>query len=222
MRALLFISHLILASNCFGQPIIDSLKTKVENNQNPNNWNIDLFNKDIEWNKNNKSTPLKVIAFPVEKYDAYVFSNPFNFKIDNSNFSGISFGENIGGRKGKLEFRHDLFLIFYTKDSIISVGGDVTSRNYPYLTVQGSVNLNEQYDYVGVRSPDEKGFLMISTKAFDLQYGHTIIIFPNNNKSFYYLQLKEKLDLNEDFSKFIDKLKMNVKIVEMLKFVNVK
>jgi hypothetical protein len=211
---LLTLNYSILAQT------IDSLKLKAENNQNPNKWNVELFKKELEWSKNNKSKPLKVLAFPVEKYDFYAFTNPFNFKIGQVNFSGISFGENVAGNQGKMKLRHDLTLVFYTKDSIVNVGGDVSSRNYPYLTVQGSLKLNEIYGYVGVKNPDENGFLMVSTKSFDLKYGRTIIIFPNNNNSFYYLQLEEKVALNENFDSFINRLKTNNKITSMIKFID--
>lgn len=211
---------LVLKNEGFCQTIIDSLKTKAENNQNPSKWNQDLFLKDLQWLKNNNSKPLKNLAFPVERYDTYVFTKPFNFKINNFNFSGVSVGENIGGKEGKMKFRHDLCLIFFTKDTIRTIDNvDVNSRNSPYLTFQGTFKLNQQFDFVGVKSPDEKGFLMVSLKAFDLQFGQTIIIFPNENGSFYYVQLKEKPILNEDYNNFVDRLKTNDKIITMLNHV---
>jgi hypothetical protein len=219
MRELAIIIFLCIIHKSSAQAV-DSLKIKAENNQNPNKWNVELFKKELEWSKNNKSKPLKVLAFPVEKYDFYAFTNPFNFKIGQGNFSGISFGENVEGNQGKMKLRHDLTLVFYTKDTIMNIEGYVSSRNYPYLTVQGSLKLNEIYDYVGVKNPDENGFLMVSTKSFDLKYGQTIIIFPNNNNSFYYLQLEEKVALNENFDSFINRLKTNNKISSMIKFID--
>jgi hypothetical protein len=214
---------LTVTTQGFGQTILDTLKTKAENNQIPDKWNIDLFSKDLEWRKNDKSIPLKSLAFPVEKYDTYDFTQPFNFKIQNSNFAGISTGENIGGRENKMIFRHDLCLIFFTKDTLITIDkADVNSRNSPYLTFQGTLKLKEQFDFIGVKSPDNKGFLMVSMKAFDLQFGQTIIIFPNENGSFYYLQLMEKPIQNEDFNKFVDRLKSNQKINTMLNYVTKK
>lgn len=211
---------IFFTDNSFGQTILDTLKSKAENNQIPGNWNMELFTKDLSWLKNNNSKPLKSLAFPVEKYNTYVFSNPFHFKIKDSNFTGISFGENVGGKESKMKFRHDLCLIFFTKDTLINIEkADVSSRNSPYLTFQGTLMFKEQFDFVGVRSPDDKGFLMVSTKAFDLQFGQNIIIFPNDNGSFYYLQLTEKPIRNEDFKTFIERLKSNEKISTMLKFV---
>ncbi len=210
---------LTLTKISFGQTITDTLRAKAANNQIPAKWNTDLFSKDIKWLKKSNSKPLKTLAFPVERYDTYVFTKQFNFKIQNANFAGISTGENIGGREGKMKFRHDLCLIFYTKDTPITIDkSDVISRNSPYLTFQGTLQLKEQFDFVGVKSPNNQGFLMVSTKAFDLQFGQTIIVFPNENGSFYYLQLTEKPSQNEDFDTFVNRLKTSEKIIEMLNY----
>ena len=212
-----------LTHNSFGQTILDTLKSKAENNQIPEKWNNDLFLKDLEWLKNNESKPLKSLAFPVEKYDTYVFTQPFSFKIQDSNFAGISTGENIGGRENKMKFRHDLCLIFFTKDTLLTIDkADVSSRNSPYITFQGTLKLKTQFDFVSVKSPDDKGFLLVSTKVFDLQFGQTIVIFPNENDSFYYLQLIDKPFLNENFNNFISRLQSNDKIRAMLKYATKK
>ena len=217
---LVAIFHLSFSGISIGQTIIDTLRLKAENNQIPAKWNQELFAKDIEWLKNNNSKPLKSLAFPVEKYETYVFSKDLKFKIQNSNFCGMSMGENIGGSVGKMKLRHDLCLIFFTKDTLLTIDKlDVSSRNSPYITFQGTFKVKEQFDFVGVKSPDDRGFLMVSTKAFDLQFGQTIVVFPNENGSFYSLQLTEKPILNEDFSNFIARLEKNKKIIEMLDYV---
>lgn len=225
MKKIILILTLILTlkNENFCQSIIDSLKTKAENNQNPEKWNQNLFLQDLQWLKNNNSKPLKSLPFPVEKYDTYDFTKVFNFKIDNFNFSGVSIGENVGSREDKMKFRHDFCLIFFTKDTIKTIDKvDVSSRNSPYLTFQGTFKLKEQFDFVGVKSPHEKGFLMVSMKAFDLQFGQTIIIFPNENGSFYYVQVKEKPILNEDYNNFVERLKTNDKLIAMLAYTTKK
>ncbi len=134
MKNVFVISPLLfmLVEKNFGQTLLDTLRSKAENNQMPDKWNVDLFSKDIEWLKNSKAEPLKSLAFPVEKYDTYVFTNPFNFKIQNSNFAGTSMGENVGGKVGKTKFRHDVCLIFFTKDTLATIDrADISSRNSP-------------------------------------------------------------------------------------------
>ncbi len=202
------------------QTVLDTLKTKAINNQNPDKWNRELFENDKKWLKESKAKPLKALAFPVEKYDYYVFNNPFNFKIEDQYFSGITFGENIGGKENKFILKPELTLIFYTRDKKIQINGDVSSRNYPYLTVQGQVETTDQFDFVGVKSPENSGYLMVNLKSFDLRFGETVIIFPNKDHSFYYLQLKEKPKLNENTEEYVKRLISDQKISEMMKLSN--
>ena len=221
MKKIVIIFILILTSknDNFCQTFTDSLRIKAENNQNPDKWNKELFSEDIEWLRNSSAKPLKSLPFPVEKYETYVFSKLFNFKIDNFNFAGISVGENIGAKIGKMQFRHDLCLIFFTDDTVSTLDKvDVSSRNSPNITFQGTFKLIQQFDFVGMKSPDEKGLLMVSMKAFDLQFGQTVIIFPNENGSFYYVQIKEKPILDEDYNNFIERLRTNEKIIAMLAY----
>ena len=211
---------LLLTLNSNAQTVLDTLKAKATNNQNPEKWNNELFENDKKWLKESKSKPLKSLAFPIEKYDYYVFNIPFNFKIGNENFSGITFGENIGGKENKFILKPELTLIFYTRDKEIQINGDVSSRNYPYLTVQGQVEVINQFDFVGVKSPEDSGYLIVNLKSFDLRFGETIIIFPNKDNTFYYLQLEEKPSLNESTETFIERIKMNKHITEMIKLSN--
>ncbi len=211
---------LFLSLNSNAQTILDSLKAKATNNQNPNKWNKELFEKDKKWLKSSKEKPLSSLAFPVEKYDYYVFNNPFNFKIGDQNFSGITFGENIGGKESKFILKSEVTLIFYTRDKKIQIDGDVSSRNYPYLYVQGQAKVGNQFDFVGIKSPENAGYLIVNQKSFDLRFGETIIIFPNKDNSFYYLQLQEKPMVNEQIEKYVKRVITDQKISEMMKLSN--
>ncbi len=217
---ILTVLALLLTLNSNAQTILDTLKTKAANNQNPEKWNKELFENEKKWLKGNKSKPLKALAFPVEKYDYYVFNNHFNFTIENENFSGITFGENIGGKENKFILKPELTLIFYTRDKQIQLNGDVSSRNYPYLTVQGQVEILNQFVYVGIKSPENSGYLIVNLKSFDLRFGETVIIFPNKDNSFYYLQLDEKPSVNEKSEKFIERIKKDKRISEMAELSN--
>jgi hypothetical protein len=126
---------------CSGQNIIDSLETKAAHNQIPEKWNMELFNNDKNWLKDKNSKPINSLAFPVEKYEYYVFNKPFNFQVGQSHFSGISFGENTGGKNDQLIFKHELTLIFLTGARDYQINGDVSSRNFPYLIIQGQLQI---------------------------------------------------------------------------------
>lgn len=221
MKSILFYNLLFVffITELNAQITTDSLKLKASNNQNPNKWNEKLFEKDKEWLKNSNSKPLNSLAFPVEKYEYYVFNKPYNFNIERNTFSGISFGENIGGKEGKFNFKYEINLIFYTRTKSYQIEGDVSSRNYPYLTIQGSLDLAHKFDFVGTKSPDETGFLIINMKTFDLRFGKTILIFPNSDNSFYYLQLEENPNSNDEFDNYLKRLGSNSEIKEMIKLV---
>lgn len=203
----------------YGQSLMDTLENKMKNNQTPEKWNVELFENDKKRLKDKTSGPLNTLAFPVEKYEYYVFNKPFNIEIADAHFSGISFGENTGGKENKFIFKHEITLIFYTGNKDHQLNGEVSSRNYPYLTIQGEVQLNNRYDYVGVKSPDGTGYLLVNLKSFDLRLGQTIIIFPNQDNSFYYLQSGEKPLSDEGFADFISKLKEDKRILEMISLV---
>ena len=216
----LTILFLFLTLNSHAQTILDTLKTKASNNQNPGKWNNELFENYKKWLKESKPNPLKPLAFPVEKYDYYVFNTPFNFTIGNENFSGITFGENIGGKENKFILKPEVTLIFYTRDKQMQLNGDVSSRNYPYLTIQGQIETINRFDYVGIKSPENAGYLIVNLKSFDLRFGETVIIFPGKDNSFYYLQLEDKPQLNESVDSFTGRIGKDKRITEMIKLSN--
>lgn len=85
--------------------------------------------------------------------------------------------------------------------------------------MQGQIKLNYIYDFVGIKSPEGSGYLLVNFKSFDLRFGHTIIIFPNKDNSFFYLQSKEKPLADEDFDVFLEKLEEDKRIMEMIELV---
>ena len=78
----------------------------------------------------------------------------------------------------------------------------VESRNFPYLTAQGIFKVtNNEYDWVFSASPDGYSTLLVNMKLFDLRFGETIIIYPKDDKSFIYDQIK---DSPNNYSAFDD------------------
>lgn len=215
--ACLIVLFLAFSNTIKAQTLLDTLETKAKNNQISEKWDYKLFEEDKKNYKNNVSNPNRDLAFPVEKYEYYCSSNSIDFQIENHFFSGMSFAENVGGKFGKFEPKYGMNLIFYTGSEKVEMNYNISSRNNPYLTVGGSIKLKNQYDFVGVKSTDEIGFLIVNLKSFDLRFGQTIIIFPNSDNSFYYLQVKENPESNQAFKDYVNKIKANPKIVDMLK-----
>ncbi len=73
---------------------------------------------------------------------------------------------------------------------------------------------------MGIKSPENSGYLIVNLKSFDLRFGETVIIFPNKDNSFYYLQLDEKPSVNEKSEKFIERIKKDKRISEMAELSN--
>lgn len=210
----------LFSLNLQGQTLLDTLETKAKNNQIPDKWNRELYDQFKKNADNARAIPMHTSAFPAEKYDYYVFSKPFDFKIDTHIFSCISLGENISDKTGKrFDFKYEATIMFYTGSKTYTIDADISSRNYPYLTMQGTVKLNNIYDFVGVKSPDNSGFMLVNLKSFDLRFGQTIIIFPNSDNSFHYLQFKENPKSNEDFDSFLNRVKSDPKMLEMIKLI---
>ncbi|MGC1631932.1 MAG: hypothetical protein WA749_07440, partial [Gelidibacter sp.] len=62
--------------------------------------------------------------------------------------------------------------------------------------------------------------LIVNLKSFDLRFGQTIIIFPNDDNSFIYLQSIEKPIMEEDFNDFINRVKNDNRIMKMIDKIN--
>jgi hypothetical protein len=195
----------------------DRLERRALDNQDPEKWNLELFAQDKQWTKSSDGSPLNDLAFPVAKYEYYVFSKPFNFQIGEEHFSGVSFGENLGGKDDQFIFDHEVTVLFHTGRTDRQIDGDVSSRNFPHLTVQGQVELNDVYQFVGVRNPDGGGCLIVNLKAFDLRFGQTIIVIPGGDNSFLYLQSKEKPLGSDGFADNIERLKQDGRILDRVK-----
>ncbi|QTD38775.1 hypothetical protein JL193_05775 [Polaribacter batillariae] len=214
ISTLILISIPILST---GQNLIDSLESKAINNQKPEKWNLELLEMYKENAEGEKTEPLHDFAFPVEEYDYYVFTKPFHFQIGDSHFSGIAFGENREISKGKYEFKHEMAIIFHTGEQDIQINGQASSRNYPYLLGQGQIGLENVFDFIGIKSvKEDSGYILVNLKTFDLRFGQTVIIFPNKDNSFYYLQSREEPETDKKFDEFIDRLKKDDRIPEMI------
>ncbi|WP_297798570.1 hypothetical protein [uncultured Eudoraea sp.] len=216
MKVHFLLFTLLIPISVISQYDYDSLSIKAINNQNPELWDYGRFEEDKKIASKYKTEPLSTVAFPLEDYSFGVFSRLFEFKIGPNQFSGISFGENKENKNGEYVKRNYTTLIFFSEDSIISIAHEVSSRNNPYVTFQGSAKANTKYDFVGIKSPDNFGFLMISMKAFDLRFGSTILIFPRTDNSFFYLQLNDSPKDEENLESFVNRIKNSKKIGQML------
>ncbi|WP_066757904.1 hypothetical protein [Crocinitomix algicola] len=170
----------------------EKLKEHAQNQVDSTLWDKTLFAQDIETYQNFKSIfeayPLNKSPFPVTNYDYSVASTPIEIDTNGRFFKGISIGDFEHIDADTINYKLSLILVHNSPE--IDENTLVDSRNYPYLTAQGIFTLkNTTYDWVFNSSPDGFSTLMINMKLFDLRFGETILIFPQENLSFTYQQL---------------------------------
>lgn len=182
----------------------DSLEKYANNHADPALLDSALFNQDKEFYLNNRSVfqafPLHKSPFPVAEYDYAVISQPLSIDTGAYMLKGVSIGEYSSPDSEKVNYK--MTIIALTKDQKIEENTLVESRNYPYLTAQGTITLPQtDFDWVYAGSPDGFSVLLVNMKMFDLRFGETIIIYPQNDHSFHYEQCKispnDYLDYNE-------------------------
>ena len=203
---------------------IEKLKEISERHLDSSNWDHELYHQDIatyqKYPEILKSYPLNKSPFPVATYDYAVSSAPFDFEINDFIFKGISIGEFISPDSDTI--RNKLCLVVLTNDHDAEESSLVESRNYPYLTAQGYFKFkNHQYDWVFASSPDGYSTLLLNMKLFDLRFGETIMIFPQKDQSFHYLQMNESPDNYNSIDAFTKSVSNHHKVQKQLKISNI-
>lgn len=173
------------------------------------NWNVKLFNQDKttykQYKEYFKRLPLTISAFPVADYEYAVASESFKLTLDSISYKGI----NIGYFKDENseEVTYELTLVFLSNQAESNENSFVQSRNYPYLTAEGTfTEFNTKYDWVFTKSPDGFSFIMLNMKLFDLRFGKTILVIPQKDGSFYYNQINLERNTFKEISMFEDSL----------------
>ena len=198
---------------------LESLNNKAAQHLDSTKWDIKLFNQDIEtyhtYSEIFKSYPLNKSPFPVAEYDYAVSSTPFVIEKDSSIFKGVRIGEYENPESDKIIEK--LTLLILTNDRDAEETTLVDSRNYPYLTAQGTFKVKDnEFDWVFLASPDGFSTLLLNMKLFDIRFGETIIIYPQKDKSFIYEQIKDSPNNYENFESFEKSIMNNPKVKQQL------
>ena len=198
---------------------IKKLNNRAVQHLDTTKWDIKLFNQDIEtYNKYSEiflSYPLNKSPFPVAEYDYAVSSIPFSIEIDSTVFKGVRIGEYENPESEKIIDKLTLLILTNDKDS--EEATLVDSRNYPYLTAQGTFEvINNEFDWVFSASPDGYSTLLLNMKLFDLRFGETIIIYPQTDKTFIYEQIKDSPNNYGNFEDFQKSIIANPKVKKQL------
>lgn len=192
---ILIVSNISLSQNIEWN--LDQLEKRNNKHLDSVTWNKKLFDQDKNtynhYKEYFKGLPLTISAFPVADYEYAVATESFKIAKDSNLYKGI----NVGYFKDENadELTYEMTLVFLSNQSDSKENSFVQSRNYPYLTAEGTfTEFNTKYDWVFTKSPDNYSFLMLNMKPFDLRFGKTILIIPKKDGSFYYSQIN--LDRN--------------------------
>jgi len=184
---------------------VEKLRNRAIQHLDSSKWDLNLFKQDIEtytkYSSIFKSYPLNKSPFPVAKYDYAVYSTPFTIHSEEIFIKGVQIGE-YETLNSETEIEK-LTLLILANNEEIKENTLVDSRNYPYLTAQGVFKVsNNEIDWVFSASPDGFSFLLVNMKLFDLRFGETIVIQPQENKSFFYKQINDSPKNYENFEAF--------------------
>ncbi|MCF1192035.1 hypothetical protein LRR18_10615 [Mangrovimonas sp. AS39] len=198
---------------------IEKLSIKSRQHLDSTKWDLKLFAQDIEtydqYSEIFKGYPLNKSPFPVAVYDYAVSSVPFIIEIGDLVFKGVRIGAYENPESDTVIDK--LTLLVLTNDKNSSENTLVESRNYPYLTAEGTFGAqNNEFDWVFSASPDGYSTLILNMKLFDLRFGETIIIYPQKDKSFFYEQINDSPNNYENFEVFKKMIMKHPKVKNQL------
>jgi len=198
---------------------VEKLQDRSLEHQDSTKWDRELLQQDIEtyekFSEVFQSFPLNKSPFPVAKYDYAVSSIPFLFEMDNFLFKGVRIGAYETPDSETIIDKLTLLVLTNDKDSEETTL--VESRNFPYLTAQGIFKVtNNSFDWVFSASPDGYATLLVNMKLFDLRFGETILIYPQQNGSFLYQQIQDSPNNYTNFDAFKSSLQKNSSVKQQL------
>lgn len=178
--------------------MIPSVNGQVDNKQltkdtltNEAGWDLKLYQQDVETYKQFKTElavyPMTLSAFPVKNYDYAVLSTSAPFYENGHTYIRLNIGDYPDFNSDSTRIAGSL--IFQVDELKTNENTFVQSRNWPYLTAQGTFEVDSHpFDWVFLETPDKNAYFMVNMKLFDLKLGKQVVIFPNPDGSFTYKQ----------------------------------
>lgn len=165
--------------------------------QDSSQWDPTLLKRDIK-DLGKLRVPMQQGAFPVAAYD--------------SPGTGVWFSQlGIGSREligrhlllGKGEMNEKKLAAAELEDeivfSIFVLSGKekeslATSRNHPLYLAEGRIKTAAgPVEWMAIHRPDGQSMAIVNTRVFDLRFGQTILVAPQQDKSLRFLQLEAPL-----------------------------
>lgn len=241
MERILFILILIISTtSCSkkktGNENLWSETKRLEYLQNLNDsttWDYEMFESDRSITEIGDYGPFEIGTFPVPKYDligkgsfkglgnfgeTFILKNKTlfmnSFFINNNEFNKTR----LKGRKNDVFFQ-----IIIATDTVDTInynltGSIVISRNHPDYLGQGFIKTkNNRIDYLAFQTPENNAYAIINTRIFNLNYGKTILIAPQKDKTLKSLQIKTPELTSDSVLEYTKKL---IKEEETIEFFN--
>lgn len=178
-------------TNFFLYSQIDSSDFIKENLTVKSGWDLKMYEQDQStYNKYKNELacyPLALSAFPIKEYEYAVHSQSAPFYLNGHTYIKVSIGDYPDFNSDSTRIAGSL--IFQVDSLKTNENTFVQSRNWPYLTAQGTFLVDKlPFDWVFIETPDHTAYFMVNMKLFDLKDGKDIFIFPNEDGSFLYAQ----------------------------------
>lgn len=199
--------------------VYDTLRERASQNVDSSKWDMDLFKQDLELYQRIPDIfdglPLTKSPFPVAYYDYAVSSVPMKIEVGKQVIKGVRIGEFENPDSDKVIDKLTLLILTENIDADDNVL--VESRNYPYLTAQGTFQeTHSKYDWIFTASPDGFSALFVNMKLFDLRFGETVIIYPQSDKSFLYDQIDDSPNNYKNVEDYKIAISKNRKVLNQL------
>ena len=168
--------------------------------------------------------PFNVGVFPVAKYDYFKkgsftgIGNKSTFKkVDNKDVFFNSFYINKNNLDTDLlkDLNDEVYftigiLTDYLDDNLLNqLSSFIISRNHPDYLGEGSFKTKKSsYDYLAFKTFEGDSFAIVNMKLFDLKFGKIILIAPQKDTSFRFLQV--------NLGKNISTKELNIEIENLL------
>ncbi|EIJ39099.1 hypothetical protein JoomaDRAFT_2105 [Galbibacter orientalis DSM 19592] len=190
----------------------------INNTKDSMTWDMEMLENDKQLIEIGDFGPFELGAYPVPKYSLLgeeSFKGLGNksgvFKLKDKTLLMNSFfiGQNELN-KNRLNNKKDeiFFQIIVLTDTINNNNQSlVLSRNHPDYLGQGFFKTkNNRIDYLAFKTADNTAYAIINTKLFDLNFGKTVLVTPQKDKTLRFLQLASPELISDSITKYTNDL----------------
>lgn len=205
----------------------------LNNRKDSTTWDQEKLKNDKQFIGIGDFGPFELGAFPVPNYNLIgegsfkglaTLYEELKWKNKNIIMNGFSVGKNQLNKDRLKNSKDEVFFqILVLTDTIDTINyklnqSIVISRNHPDYLGQGFIKTkNNRIDYLAFQTAENNAYAIVNTRLFDLNYGKTILIAPQKDKSLKSLQIKSTPMTTDSIKSHTQKLLLDKEIIEFLK-----